>query len=142
MPEIIDHKGIIKEIKDKQTLIVSIITTSACHHCAGKESCNMMLLGSEVKEKEIEVFVNDTSKYTPGASVIVEMKLSTGNLAVLLSYVMPLIVMLTTVFIAYRITKNEGISGLLGLVVLVPYYLIIYLLNSKIKKRFRFTLKD
>lgn len=141
MPEIIDHQGIIKEIKDQQRLIVSIISISACNHCSSKETCTMSL-SSEAKEKEVEVFVNDTSKYTPGTSVVVEMKLSTGNLAVLLSYVMPLIVMLTTVFIAYGITKNEGISGILGLIVLVPYYLIIYLLNSKIKKRFRFTLKD
>lgn len=141
MTEIIDHKGIIKEIKDQQKLIVSIISTSACNHCNSKKTCTM-LLSSEAKEKEVEVFVSDTSKYTQGESVVVKMELSTGHLAVLLSYILPLIVMLTTVFVVFGLTQNEGISGILGLIVLVPYYLIIYLLNSKIKKRFQFTLKD
>ncbi|MGQ9847339.1 MAG: SoxR reducing system RseC family protein, partial [Bacteroidales bacterium] len=121
MSEIIEHPGIVKAIKDKQTLIVSIISTSACNHCSSKEACTMTL-GSEAKEKEVEVFVSDTAQYSLGDSVIVKMKLSTGNLAVLLSYVVPLIIMLATVFIVFAITKNEGISGILGLIILVPYY--------------------
>jgi len=141
MTEIIDHPGIIKEIKDKQTLIVSIVSTSACSHCSSKEACTMSL-GSEAKEKEVEVTVDDTSNYTVGKYVVVQMNQSNGNLAVMLSYVVPLMVMLTTVFVAYGLSHNEGIAGLLGLIVLVPYYLLLYFLNSKIKKRFQFRLKD
>jgi len=141
MTEVIDHPGIIKEIKDKHSLIVSIVSNSACNHCSSKETCTMSL-GSEAKEKEVEVLVNDTSKYTIGKNVVVQMNQSNGTLAVILSYVVPLMVMLIAVFIAYGISHNEGIAGLLGLIVLVPYYLLLYFLNSKIKKRFQFRLKD
>ncbi|NSW45865.1 MAG: SoxR reducing system RseC family protein [Bacteroidales bacterium] len=141
MTEIIDHPGIIKEIKDKQTLIVSIVSTSACNHCSSKEACTMSL-GSEAKEKEVEVLVNDTSNYTIGKNVIVQMNQSNGNLAVMLSYVVPLLVMIISVFVAYGLSHNEAIAGLLGLVSLVLYYLMLYFFNSKIKKRFQFRLKD
>ncbi len=140
MPELIDHPGIVKAIKDKQTLMVSIISTSACNHCSSKEACTMTL--SESKEKEVEVYVHNADNYKIGQSVIVVMKQSTGTVAVILGYVVPLFLLLTAVFTVYGITSNEAWSGVAGIVILVPYYFTLYFFNSHIKKQFQFTVKD
>ncbi|HOU98789.1 MAG TPA: SoxR reducing system RseC family protein [Bacteroidales bacterium] len=140
MENIIDHPGIVKEIRDKKTLIVSIISTSACNHCSSKEACSLSL-SSEVKEKEVEVSVQNADDYKPGQSVIVVMNQKNGILAVVLGYIVPLFLLLASVFVVYGVSHNEAWAGLSGLLILVPYYLALYFLNSRIKKQFQFRLK-
>ena len=41
----------------------------------------------------------------------------------------------------YKYAMEETTSGLTGLLLLVPYYCILYFLRDKLKKRFIFTLK-
>ncbi|HNV95545.1 MAG TPA: SoxR reducing system RseC family protein [Bacteroidales bacterium] len=140
MKNIIDHPGIVKEIRDKKTLIVSIISTSACNHCSSKEACSLSL-SSEVKEKEVEVSVQNADDYKPGQSVMVVMNQKNGILAVVLGYIVPLFLLLASVFVVYGVSHNEAWAGLSGLLILVPYYLALYFLNSRIKKQFQFRLK-
>ncbi|GAB4462303.1 MAG: SoxR reducing system RseC family protein [Bacteroidales bacterium] len=140
MENIIDHPGIIKEIKDKQTLIVSIISTSACNHCSSKEACTMSL-SSEAKEKEVEVTVQNTDDYSMGQQVTVVMNQKNATLAVVLGYIAPLFLLLTSVFVVYGISHNEAWAGLSGILILVPYYVALYIFNSHIKKQFQFKLK-
>jgi positive regulator of sigma E activity len=140
MENIIDHPGIVKEIRDKKTLIVSIISTSACNHCSSKEACSLSL-SSEVKEKEVEVSVQNADDYKPGQSVMVVMNQKNGILAVVLGYIVPLFLLLASVFVVYGVSHNEAWAGLSGLLILVPYYLALYFLNSRIKKQFQFRLK-
>ncbi|NMD00776.1 MAG: SoxR reducing system RseC family protein [Bacteroidales bacterium] len=140
MKNIIDHPGIVKEIRDKKTLIVSIISTSACNHCSSKEACSLSL-SSEVKEKEVEVSVQNADDYKPGQSVMVVMNQKNGILAVVLGYIVPLFLLLASVFVVYGVSHNEAWAGLSGLLILVPYYLALYFLKSRIKKQFQFRLK-
>lgn len=139
MSELIEHPGVIKGVKDKKTLIISIISTSACNHCRSKEVCTLAL--SESKEKEVEVFVHNSDNYKIGQSVVVVMKQSIGITAVILGYIVPLFLLLAAVFTVYGITKNEVWSGIAGIVILIPYYFILYLFNAQIKKQFQFTVK-
>ncbi len=139
MNEVIDHPGVVKAIKDSETIIVNIVSISACSHCSSKEACTLNM--SDMQEKEIEVKASP-QKYPVGTNVMVQMKFGMGNLAVFLSYILPLILMLLAVFTTYGITSNEPLSGILGLVILIPYYLILYLLRDSISKKIRFTLKE
>lgn len=138
MSDYIEHPGVVKEIKDQKILIVSILSTSACSQCHSKVACTMNL--SEIKEKEIEVEANPL-EYPVGTKVIVQMKIGTGGYAIFLSYILPLIIVMTTIFLFYKLYNNEGIAGLLGLLILVPYYTILYFVNNKIKERIKFTVK-
>lgn len=140
MENVIDHPGIVKLIKDKHTLVISIISTSACNHCSSKEACTMSL-GSEAKEKEVEINVENADDFKIGQSVTVVMKQSTGTKAVVLGYIVPLLLLLLAVFLVYGISKNEAWAGLSGIIILVPYYFILYFFNAQIKKQFQFKLK-
>ena len=134
--EQIEHKGIIKEVHGHE-LQVSIISEESCASCNLKGSCSV----SEVTEKIIDITVADPKEYKTGEAVTVFYKQTLGFRALLLGYVLPFLIMLITLIITLSITNKELVSGLLSLVVLIPYYLLLYLSKDKIKKTFSFSIK-
>lgn len=141
MPEQIEHCGKVKKIIDDKTLIISIISTSACNHCDSKSLCSLSF-SSEIKEKEVEVEVNNTSAFKLGQDVIVVAKQSVGSKAVLLGYVVPLLIMLFAVIVVFELYHSELWAAILGIIILVPYYFILYLYKDKLKNQFRFSVKE
>ena len=131
----IEHKGIVKEISNK-SIIVSIISNTGCLSCQVKGSCNI----SEIEEKEIEV-INYNKSYEIGENVEVFFKESLGFRAVFLGYILPFLVVFSILIITKISGLNEGLSGLLSLASLIPYYLIIYLIKNKLKKTFSFSIR-
>jgi sigma-E factor negative regulatory protein RseC len=131
----IEHKGIIKKIDDDR-ILVSIITNTSCASCEVKGSCS----ASELEEKEIEVR-NFTEKYRIGEQVFVYFKESLGFKALFLGYLLPFFVLMIVLISATSLGYSEAIAGLLALASLIPYYLIIYLMNNKIRKAFSFSIR-
>lgn len=138
MSEYIEHPGIVKEILNHNTVIVSITSTSACANCRSKAACTMGI--SEIKEKEVEVQTN-AKDFPIGTKVMVRMPLQAGAYAVLLSYVVPLVILMFTVIVVFNVTNNELLAGLLSLLALVPYFLFLYFMQRKIKKQISFEIR-
>ncbi len=132
----IQHSGIVKEITP-QSIFVSIISASACSGCHSKGLCNL----SEIQEKVVEVQNNINYTVKKGDVVNLEMKSTLGTKAVVLGYVMPFILMVGCLILFTTMNMGEGMSALLSLSVLVPYYFILYSYRNKLKKQFMFTLK-
>lgn len=132
MEEKVLHEGIIQEVSANK-LTVSIISASACSSCHAKGAC----LASDMKEKEIEIY-HFSGNYYPGQPVNVVGRLSQGYKATVYGYLIPFILVFATLLIATSFTKSEAISGLLSLLILIPYYLILYLTRDKFKKSFDF----
>jgi len=129
----IDHVGTISKIKDEK-ITVSILNVSACAGCHAKSACSM----SDMKEKEIDI-IDYSSSFKLGEKVKIVYQESLGWLALLLAYVLPFVIVLTTLFIATAFT-NELISGLLALGILLPYYSLLYFFKDRLKKTFSFTI--
>lgn len=130
----IEQKGIIEEI-DNGTAKVHITSLSACASCASKGSC----IAGESADKTVEVFIGDQN-FHKGELVNIRMKKILGLKATFIAYVLPFIVLLTTLLILTESGIGEVLSGLLSLVVLVPYFLILFFLKDKLQKTFQFTL--
>ena len=128
----IRHTGIVESI-EKHKLTVRITQKSACSDCHAKTIC----LSADKKEKIIEVF-DTTGKYAPNEDVVVSARTSMGHYAVILAFIIPLALVVATIFAGVRISGNEGISGLIGLSILVPYYFTLYLFRNKLKRNFVF----
>ena len=96
---------------------------------------------SEMEEKIIEVAVPPSNDYSIGEQVDIEMKLSSGTRAIMLGYLYPLILLVLTMVIITVSGGSEGVAGLSGILVLLPYYLIIYIFREKIRQGFVFTIK-
>lgn len=135
MVELIRHSGTIVKI-EKSYLHVSIIAKSACNSCRAKTMCNP----GDLKEKIVEIKVSDTSKYQLGQELQVGMSQSNGNLAVILGYVMPFVLLIGSLLIFSQIIYNEAVVGILTLFILIPYYISLYFFRNRLKKTFQFLL--
>ena len=131
--KIITHPGNIRSIENDKAEVI-IMTSSGCASCEIKGSCS----ASEMEEKIIDVDILQGQEFKVGDSVNVEMKQSQGNWAVLLGYVFPFLVVVISLITLTALNVNEGISGLISLSLLIPYYGIIYLSKGKIKQNFSY----
>ncbi len=134
--EQVEHDGIIRSINGDK-MDVSIIAKSACLSCAVNSSCSV----SDIEEKMVEVYVNNPSDYKIGEQVRVYFSQSLGFRALFLGYVLPFLIMMFTLITATAITGKEGLSGLLSVGILAPYYFILYLTRSNHTKTFSFSVK-
>ena len=132
--ESIEHEGIVQK-SDNNSVTVSIISSAACSGCHAEGICSL----SGMEEKIIEI--PGIYKVHPGDSVTIQMKQSSGNIAVFLAYVMPLILLVAILIILVSLSVPELTAGLGALAVLIPYYLILYVFRKRISKKFTFTLK-
>lgn len=128
----IEHKGRIETI-DGNNINVSILSMSGCASCHAKGVCS----ASDMQEKIVEVY-DITNQYQVGEEVNVVLKLSLGFRALFLGYVLPFLLVLLILIVLTEITNNEAKSGIGALSVLVPYYISLYILRNKIRKKFTF----
>ena len=77
-----------------------------------------------------------------GQAVIVLAEPRVSALAVKLSYVLPLVLFVATFFALRRATGNEGLSWLLAIFTLIPYYTILLIITNRVLRAFRFRLKN
>lgn len=132
MEEKVLHEGVIQEVSENK-LTVMIVNASACSSCHAKGAC----LASDMKEKEIEIY-RFSGEYKLGQTVNIVGKTSQGYKAMFYGYVVPFILVFVTLIVSLSVTQSEGLAGLLSLVVLVPYYAVLYLFRNKLKRSFEF----
>jgi positive regulator of sigma E activity len=130
----IQHDGTVKGV-DGNSVLVSITASSACSGCHAEGLCG--LSGKEEKIVRVEGKYN----VSQGDTVTILMEPLTGYKAVALSYLGPLIVIITSLIIFNSLSFNELTAGLISISLLVPYFLILYLFRKSINESFNFTLK-
>ena len=113
----VEHKGVVEEVNDDQ-IRVGFISHSACSSCHAKGVCSL----SEIENKYVEVR-NDGSEFKVGDNVDILLQQRQGFKALWLGYVLPFILMVLTLILVMAITEREGLAGLTGVLVLLPYYL-------------------
>jgi len=129
----IEHDGVVEDIKGN-TLMVRIVTRSACASCQVKNLCNP----SEMKEKLFEVEVADPEKFSVGDRVNMAITEGQGMLAVFLGYVIPIILLIGGLFVGLNLDLNELASAGVALGLTGLYYLVLYFTRKKTMKRFTF----
>lgn len=135
--KVVEHSGVVEEVLSK-IIKVRIVHESACASCHAKGACN----ASDMQEKIIDVYPLDIKSVKIGSNVIIQGQQSLGLKAAFIAYILPFILVAITLFVSYALTKDEAISGIASLVVLVPYFLLIKYLSPRLQKSFVFTLKQ
>ncbi len=126
--------GVVETIGDKY-IKVRIHNQSACSMCYSKGVCTSLGSG----ERLIDVEKDRHKVVLPGDTVDIKMISGSGWLAVLYGYIIPFILLITTLLITVEYS-SEIVAALSSLIVLVPYFLILHFFRNKMKKYFRFTL--
>ena len=133
----VTHPGIIKNVTHGKAEVL-VIANSACGTCEIKGACS----SSESEEKIIEVDLMPGEHYQTGQSVVVEMKQSLGNWAVLLGYIFPFAAVLFGLVLFISMGVDEGIAGILSLVTLALYYFLLFSFRDLISQKFTYSLKS
>jgi sigma-E factor negative regulatory protein RseC len=128
----IEHLGRIHQVSG-DTIKVNLINVAACSSCHVKGACSV----SDVDNKVIEV-ANTGAAFKPGDSVKVAFNESQGVKALFLGYIIPFIVLMVVLIIAWYLTGNELATALLALGSLIPYYMGLTLFRKKLENTFTF----
>lgn len=132
----VSHKGVVRSITDK-TINVEIISLSACSECHAKMMCS----ASDMKVKNIEVKRRFYDDYSVGEEVNVSLTKTMGYKAVILSYLIPLIILIIILLSLQDIYGNELIAGLGCVAGVAVYYFFIWLFRGKLENKFSFTIE-
>lgn len=132
----ISHSGIVKAAEPGRT-VVEIVSTSACAACHAKGLCT----ASEAASKEIEVVTLPGETYSVGEEVEVLLAESLGMKAVLISYVVPLFILLFLVVSLSYAHVHEVLAGLAGLAAAAVYYFVLYLNRDSISRDYSFRIR-
>lgn len=128
----VEHTGIIEKI-DNNLITVRFLSMSSCASCHAKGACS----AADMQEKEVEV-IDDSGKYSTGEHVKVSMSQSLGFRALFLGYVLPFLILLIGLITFTSLNFSELKSGVFALALLVPYYVILYYSQDKLRKTFSF----
>jgi positive regulator of sigma E activity len=126
----------VKRVTDN-SLIVNIVNQSACSTCHAQSACTV----SDFQDKEIEIS-NFSKSIVQGQEVTVVFHESKGFTALFYGYVLPFILVLSTLIITLTISNNELLAGLLSLAILIPYYITLYFFRHLLKKVFNFEVEE
>lgn len=132
----IRHTGIVDGVEGP-CVKIRILQASACSTCKVAAHCN----ASETKEKIVDVRVADAASYHPGDSVVVVADASVGYRASLYGYLLPLVAMVATLIAVLTTTHSEGMAAVSALGILVPYYVVLYLMRNRLRNRFSFKIE-
>ena len=132
----ISHIGMVKTAGEDKT-VVEIISQSACGSCNASGFCS----ASEAIKKEIIVPSDPSGIYKVGDKVDVVLGRSKGMTAVFLAYVIPLVLMMTSVLALSYAGINELLAGASGLGLIAFYYFMLYLFRDKIAGKYVFYIR-
>ena len=132
----ISHSGVVESVSEGR-VTVRILQTSACAACKVAGSCN----AAESKEKIIDVFCDSVAAYKVGQSVVVSASRQMAAQALLWAFGVPFVLMMAVLVLVLLLTANEGWAALSAIAILIPYYLILWLLRDKMREQLAFEIE-
>ena len=135
MEEII-HIGKIVAIK-QDCVSVTFEKSAACSGCSSRHACAL----NQAQNQIVDIKIENEKKYEIGQTVELELSSSGGFTAVLYAYVLPLCLMLITLFGTLYISNDEFKAATSALVILIPYYITIFLLHKKLSNKMQIKIR-
>ena len=129
---IIKHTGFVSKIADHE-IEATIAVSTACSGCHASSSCGM----SESTSRVITISHSEKS-VNVGDFVDIVGSRATGISAVFFAYILPFIVVMFTLVLSLSLKTPELRAGLYSILILPPYYLVLYFFKEKFEKKYTF----
>ena len=137
MENVIHHDGIIESISNGRAR-VRILQAAACGGCQIASRCHT----AEAKEKIVDVDIaSDSRQWQEGQSVVVSTQGTMAGRALLIGFGLPLLLMLAVLAACLAAHCSEGLTALLMLLSLVPYYIGVWMFRGSISRKITFFLE-
>lgn len=134
MSNIITHPARVIEVK-QSSVVVRVERNDACSSCHAEKKC----VPDGAIAHDIEIF-GDFSGLKAGATVTISISASVGFFAILFSYIIPTMLLITTLLSFKKQTESEVFVAFLALGVITLYYLILKFLHPYFEKKINFQL--
>lgn len=129
------HRGVVESVEGN-IVTVSVERESACAGCHAKGIC-----GVDGEKRLIRVESEYASTFERGERVLVALlHTSMGFSSIIWGYILPLVVMLATLFGVKAAGGEDGIAAVTSLGSVVIYYVVLYVLRHTIEKKIKFTI--
>ena len=115
-----------------QLIELEIETRSACASCHLQQAC---LIGDS-KTKKIQIKNQTSIPLAPGDWVLLSMSMREGEIALFITYALPLFLVLGTLFMCLKLGMTEIMSGICSIIVLIPYYFGVFLKHKSLDRCF------
>lgn len=123
--------GTVRELR-QDGLVVRLAVSDACAACSRKD-CGLPRARTE------DVFVVcDAAGFSVGEEVLLTLPHSKGFHAVCWACVLPLLLVLSVLGAVHALTGDEAVAGIAGVLALLPYYGLLWLLRSHMRQSFKF----
>ena len=132
----IKREGVVIDMNER-FISVEILCQSACGSCRAKSLCS----SGDQEIRVVEIESSGFTTYDIGEKVNIKIKSSLGFKAVWISYIIPAIILILTIFALLSLGASEPVSGLLSIVAVAIYYFIIWLIRDKLSKEFVFEIE-
>lgn len=129
----ISHIGIVQSV-DGQEVTVKMTVESACAACHAKSLCGV----SDSKDKIVKAVNVSDAHFEVGEKVNVEMRQSLAMKAIVICYLLPFIVLITTFCVMSYFCQNELVNVLVTFAAVAAYFFFIWLFNHKIERNVTF----
>jgi Positive regulator of sigma E activity len=127
-----------KVVSVSQNIVsVKLETSSLCASCHAKGACS----AADKADKVVEVKVTNSNVYSVGEEVTVLMEKSLGLRAVLISYVIPLIILLFLLLTLSMLGCNELVAGLFSILGVGIYFAVLFVMRDSIEQSFVFRIE-
>ncbi len=130
------HQGVIAFVEDDHVQ-VRIVQMAACAACKVASACH----ASEMKEKLIDVY-HCRKRLSVGDEVTVVASTATAGRALMLGFGLPLLLMLVVLIAMQLLKAAEGATAIAMLASLIPYYLIIWMMRSRLARQLTFWIEE
>jgi sigma-E factor negative regulatory protein RseC len=131
----VEQQGIIEEITGK-TIKVRIHPDALCGKCSARGICILSDESGKVIEAE-----DVSNNVKTGDRVKVIISRSMGNKAVYLGYLIPFILLISSLIVLNAFKLKEWLSGSLSIIIVLSYYIVLYLFRERLKRTFTFTIR-
>lgn len=137
MKETIQQEGVITNIKPGE-ITVSIEQKSACTGCHAASYC----VSTDCKDRAVKIKSFNNKDYSLGERVLVIGSRSMGHKAVLLSFVLPLVLLLVVAVLCISVFHTSEVLGAgISLASVVLYYLFLSLFEKRLSRDMIFMIK-
>ena len=111
-------------------MVVGVERSEACGSCSARRACGAF--GSAVHEVVVPM---PNCSVCVGDRVTLGVSEREGRMAMLVAYGVPFAIVLLGLLILLALGVNEGIAGLVSIGLMVPYYVVLYLLRGRLETK-------
>lgn len=129
MSQAISHSGFVSQLYDDKA-VIHLNETAECDTCHIRDFC-----GKSDPDRNTFIVKNPDLKI--GEQVTIWLSTSSGFMALFWAYILPFLLILTTIILGTLMSWEEGITALISLIMLVPYYFLVYLNRRHIHRHFQ-----